>query len=300
MARLVAERSDIIMQYSNNREQLREMEDEVFHQQIMIGFEGTVFLILILFGIWLIYRSLVRSEELKFHQQNFLLAVTHELKTPLASMKINIDGLVSPKVSDEDKATIVPRMKQDIGRLEKLVENILEAGRFDKSGYRLNRESINLSELLSERLDQMVNQFSFPAIDITRTIRPDLRILGDAPALGRAIDAIFDNAVKYRSGEQVQLQVNLTVKGKDAELSISDKGQGLEAKERAAIFERFYRVGDELTRRSEGTGLGLFLCREIIRAHGGSIVANSDGQGKGSCFTITLRLDKNSENNTFG
>lgn len=300
MARLVAERSDLIMRYSDNREQLAEMEDEVFRQQIMIGLEGTVFLILILVGIWMIYRSLVRSEELKFHQQNFLLAVTHELKTPLASMKVNMDGLVSPKVSDEDKATIVPRIKQDIGRLEKLVENILEAGRFEKNGYRLNQESINLSNLLSERLDQMDDLISSPSIDIMRTITPDLRIMGDAPAMGRAIDAIFDNAVKYRSGDNLRLQVNLTTKGNDAVLSIVDNGLGLEAKEKAAIFERFYRVGDELTRRSEGTGLGLFLCREIIRAHGGSIFADSDGQGKGSCFTITLRLDKSDEKNSSG
>lgn len=300
MAQLVEEKAEIVRQVSNDIELINKIEEEVFHQQIMIGLEGSVFLILIMVGIWLIYRSLVRSEELKYHQQNFLMAVTHELKTPLASMKIYLDSLSSPKISEEKKTAVIPRMKQDVNRLEKLVENILEAGRFERSGYHISRERMNLSEIVNERLDFLKDAFSDCTIETDREIEPNVTISGDASAIGRCIDAICENGIKYRKGNEVRLRITLKKDQSSVRLTIADDGIGFEPKERASIFERFYRVGDELTRRTEGSGLGLFLCREILQAHSAKIKAHSEGPGKGARFEIMFKLDGNDENHSSG
>jgi signal transduction histidine kinase len=107
--------------------------------------------------------------------------------------------------------------------------------------------------------------------------------------LGRAIDAVLENALKYHCGESAEVAVEMTDDGRMTTISVADKGVGFDAREGRSLFERFYRIGSELTRRQSGSGLGLYLCREIIRAHGGDVTAFSPGPGKGATFTITLR-----------
>lgn len=300
MAQLVAEKTEIVRSITDDTQLIDEIEHEAFHQQVMIGLEGSVFLILILVGIWLMYRSLVRSEELKYHQQNFLHAVTHELKTPLASMKVYIDSLISPKLAKEQKQAVLPRMRQDVARLERLVENILEAGRFERSGYHLNLERINLSDIVNGRLDNLEEITNSCAVEIKRDIEPEVFITGDAAALGRSIDAVLENGVKYRKENEVHLAITLRREKRSIRLTVSDNGIGFEPSERNSIFERFYRVGDERTRRTEGSGLGLYLCREIIRAHSAEIRAYSNGTGKGARFEILFNAEMTDEDHPSG
>jgi signal transduction histidine kinase len=125
-------------------------------------------------------------------------------------------------------------------------------------------------------------------IELKADIQPEISAFGDGMAIARAIDAILENCLKYHNG-QIHIDIGLAdTKGKIA-LTIADRGIGFERKDSKAIFERFYRVGDEMTRQQSGTGLGLYLCREIIRAHGGKVEAHSEGPGKGAEFTITLK-----------
>ncbi|RME19965.1 MAG: ATP-binding protein, partial [Candidatus Zixiibacteriota bacterium] len=126
-------------------------------------------------------------------------------------------------------------------------------------------------------------------IGIIRDVADNINIMADPLALGRAIDAVLENAVKYNDSPQVELRVSLKKTDGKAKLTIKDNGIGFNPKEHEAIFERFYRIGSELTRKYEGTGLGLYLSREIIRAHGGKIQAHSDGPGTGAEVTITLK-----------
>ncbi|MEW6051314.1 MAG: HAMP domain-containing sensor histidine kinase [Candidatus Zixiibacteriota bacterium] len=298
MARVVGEKVDIAKELGGSPELVEQIHRQEITRQIMVGTEGVFFLVLILLGAWLIYRALVRTEELKFHQQNFLSAVTHELKTPLASIKLYLDTLESAKVAPEKKEMIVPRMKEDVARLEKLVEDILEAGRFDRSGYHIEKSRFDLSALVTERLDVVARVPSKVPKSIDREIPNGVYVHGDRSAMGRAVDAILENALKYHNDETVHISVRLGTDGDWISLAIADEGIGFEPKEASAIFERFYRVGDEMTRRNSGTGLGLYLCREIIRAHGGSVTARSDGAGKGAEFTITLKRADGYENDT--
>lgn len=298
MARVVGEKVDLARELGGAPELVERIQRQEITRQIMVGTEGVFFLVLILAGAWLIYRALVRAEELKFHQQNFLSAVTHELKTPLASLKLYLDSLQSTKIPPEKKEKIIPRMAEDIERLERLVEDILEAGRFDRSGYHLEKAPFDFSALLAARLDHLASLPSKVPIRITREIPESVTLVGNASAMGRALDTILENSLKYHDDTSVQVTATLEQRGGDLVLGITDCGIGFEPKEANAIFERFYRVGDEMTRTRPGTGLGLYLCREIIRAHGGRVTAHSDGPGQGATFTITLKQTGNYENGT--
>src|SRR5512140_2238956 len=155
MARLVGEKVDMAQQLGGSPAFVAQIHQEEIKRQMMVGTEGIFFLLLVLLGAWLIYRALVKSEELKFHQQNFLMAVTHELKTPLASIRIYLDTLQSPKIDPAKKEKVIPRMKEDIDRLGRLVENILDAGRFERHGYHLNRANLDLSALVDSRVEAL-------------------------------------------------------------------------------------------------------------------------------------------------
>jgi signal transduction histidine kinase len=302
MAILLDEKVDMAAQLGADQAFVENIHQEEVSRQIMLGMEGIFFLVLVLFGAWLIYRALVKTEELKFHQQNFLMAVTHELKTPLASIKIYLDTLQSVKISEEKKATVIPRIKADVGRLEKLVENILDAGRFERSGYHLNKEQFNLTDMVTQGLDKLQTLPIQSRLQINRDLESDISMYGDRKALARAFDAILENSLKYSDKDKIIIDAGLKQKTEKIELVVSDNGIGLSRKETSEIFNRFYRVGHEMTRGKPGSGLGLYLSREIIRAHNGKITAHSNGVGNGTTLIITLKSSQNgnNKNNTAG
>ncbi len=300
MARLVDEKVDIAHDLGADPAFLQMLHDQEISRQVMIGLEGIFFLILFSGGAYVIYRSLAKTEELKFRQQNFLMAVTHELKTPLASMKLYLNTLNSSKIPDEKKASVVPRMNEDLSRLEKLVDNILEAGRFERHGYELHRTPMELDRLVKQLLGKFREMPTSKPLAIEADLSTGVIVNADSAALSRAIEAVLENGLKYNDKEDIRLSVELTRSDWTARLVIADNGIGLEKSDTRAIFERFYRVGSELSRAHPGSGLGLYLCREIVRAHGGDIIAESDGIGHGTRFIITLETEQIDENNTAG
>lgn len=301
MARLFDEKVDLAIELGASEEFVQHLHDEEIARQMMIGSEGIFFLILVGLGAYLIYRSLAKNEELNFHQQNFLMAVTHELKTPLASMKIYLDTLKSDKIDQEKKLAIIPRIKDDVNRLEKQVENILEAGRFERSGYKLTPEEIDLSQMVENCLSRLTKLSLKKELVINKNkFENKIIYRGDPFALMRAIDALLENSLKYNDADNIILDIDLYGLKNNIYLKIKDNGIGLAKADLYRIFERFYRVGNELSRTNAGSGLGLYLCREIIKAHKGTIVAKSEGIGCGVEFNIILKVNKKYENNSAG
>lgn len=299
VARVLGDMTEMAVELGADDAYVQRIQEEEISKQIMIGSEGIFFLTLIGIGAWLIYRALVKNEELKFHQQNFLMAVTHELKTPLASMKIYLDSLKSDKISQEKKISIIPRLKEDVNRLERQVENILEAGRFERSGYQLNKSEFDFSSMVENCLSKLNDYSHKKEIVVTKNnFQKNLIYYGDGYALTRAIDAILENSIKYNDKDIIEINTELYLKNGLIYLNIKDNGVGLEKKDTDKIFERFYRVGSELNRTNSGSGLGLYLCYEIIKAHKGNVTAASDGPGKGVEFNIQLKADKKYENNS--
>ncbi len=299
-AQLVNEKVEMAEQLGADQQYVEDIHRQEVSRQIVIGSGGVVFLLLLLLGIWAIYRTLLRTQQLKIQQQNFLMAVTHELKTPLASAKLYLDSLQSEKIPLEKKWSVLPRMRQDVVRLETMIENILDAGRFERHAYQIKRERVNLSQLLASAVVALETIPAAVPRSVETDIEPDLYIQGDPVALRRAINAVLENALKYHNGHHVVVNVGLRARGDRALLMIADNGVGLEKADCKAVFERFYRVGDGLTRTTGGSGLGLYLCREMIRLHRGDVTAHSAGRGRGAEFTFSLPLERGDENNPAG
>ncbi len=289
MAMLVDEKVDIARDLGAPADIVQMIHEQEVRRQIMVGLEGCFFLILLLVGAWLIYRSLVKAEQLKSHQENFIMAVTHELKTPLASMLVSLDSLASPRIADDRKRELIPRMKEDVRRLERIVNNVLEAGRLGRSQEALHREVTDLSSLVEKLIARVSTVSTRLPLTVDKNIEPAVMVMADPQELSRAVEAVLENSLKYHDEKVIHIAVSLNREGEHAVLSISDRGIGLTRQDCEAVFERFYRVGNELTRRSSGTGLGLYLAREVIRAHKGTITAHSDGVGMGTTFKIVLK-----------
>ena len=300
MARLLDEKVSMAHALGATPEFVEQMHQEEIKRQIMLGSEGVIFLLIIIFGAWLFYRALVQTEAMKARQQNFLLSVTHELKTPIASLRIYLDTLESPKIAEEKKRAVVPRMKQDALRLERMVSNILEAARFDHQKYLLDMARVNLSRMLEDALAYLSSAATQLPREITSDIPPNVYIEADPKALRRAIDSVLENCLKYHDGKLIKIHLGLEQSERKVVVSVADNGVGFNPKEAEALFDRFYRVGSEMTRSSDGSGLGLYLCREIVRAHGGEVKAHSDGIGKGARFVIELKGRLTDEDNSAG
>jgi signal transduction histidine kinase len=278
---LVNEKIDLATQLGATYQMLEVIGAEEKARQRMVFMEAAFFFLVLGFGLLLIYRALAKQHELTRQQENFMMAVTHELKTPLASLSIHIDGLSAPEIPDNKKAELIPRMKNDVNRLRKQVQDVLEASAALSPEKLHTKERFNLSTLLAERFESLKRAHNPGQYTLNCSIVEEIYLNGDRRAIGRAIDSILENSIIHNSGKQIEIQVKLYRDNQKVVLEIADNGVGVGMVDLGKIFERFYRVGSELTRTAQGTGLGLFICREIFKAHGGKVWAISDGPGTG-------------------
>ncbi len=257
-----------------------------YHRQFaMIIGEGSVFIGLLLWGIWLTRRSLTRELALSRQQRNFLLSITHELKSPLAAIKLTIQTLQKRELQAEKREQLLDNALQDTDRLQELVENILMAAKIENHSYTYQREAFNLSELvgnIAHKWKDMEGDSRIFKIEVEENVM----IKGDYLSLSSVVHNLVENAVKYTlEGEEIR--VSLSADEQQATLEIADTGQGIPLSERAAIFRKFYRVGNEDTRQSKGTGLGLYIVQQVVLEHQGTIVV-TDNEPKGVCIRIRL------------
>ena len=264
------------------------IEQESSRRIKMFASEGSFFVPITLFGAFLIYRTLKRSEGLKFRQQNFIHAVTHEFRTPLTSLRLYLQTLQAGKLHDDKKPELYDKMLDDCYRLDGMVDNVLEAGHSVRNDYKLNLVKTDLSGDLSEYLDNFEPQVKGLNGQIERRIEPDIFVRTDYHALERAVKAIMENALKYSKPDNRVIRVALTREASHACITIADNGVGIPKNEQKYIFDRFYRIGNESTRNFKGTGLGLYLARQTVEGHGGKIEIQSEGIDRGSVFTIKL------------
>ncbi len=250
---------------------------------------GVIFFALIITGLVLNTIFLVREIRRNEQHDAFLNAVTHELKTPIASIKLYLETLKTREVSDAKRREFYDVMLADNNRLLNTVEQVLQASRTREKQRQLNISEISVGKLLGEcvkivqtryKLDETAIKFTQPADDI--------KVFGDASELQIVFTNLLDNAVKY-SAETPKISARIKNSGdKKVQIFIKDNGIGLNSSEFKRIFKRFYRVSNLSTQEKKGTGLGLFIVKEIIEKHGGKISADSNGEGKGSTFIVQL------------
>jgi signal transduction histidine kinase len=246
--------------------------------------EGATFLLLTLAGAVFVYRATRRQIRMNAQQQNFMMAVTHELKTPIAVAKLNLETLGRHELDREKQQKIIRSALQETNRLNDLCNNILLSSQLEAGGYEVNRETCNLSKLAEE----IVHAFRqrFPSREIVASVEADIHAEADMLMMRLAMNNLLDNALKY-APEDKPIRVRLSAVGNQAEFAVQDEGPGIPDSEKARIFERFYRIGQESTRSSKGTGLGLYLTRKIVEDHHGSIFVQ-DNLPQGSTFIIRM------------
>jgi two-component system, OmpR family, phosphate regulon sensor histidine kinase PhoR len=248
----------------------------------MVVGEGIVFLGLLTWGTIQTLRSFRKEMQLARMQKNFLLSVTHEFKSPLASIKLYLQTILKHPLEKEKEVSFINKAIADTERLDNLLENTLLANRVDHEGYSFNKEEFNFSALVRLIIQKYNAGLEHPSIEMD--IEESQIIFGDKLAMTLLMNNLIENAIKY-SPSNTPVNVKLKRDKNQIVLRVTDNGIGISASERENVFRKFYRIGNEETRNTKGTGLGLFLVKYIVRSHNGKI-SILDNKPKGSIFEI--------------
>lgn len=244
--------------------------------------EGITFSILLFIGAVFVYRSVRRQFILQLQQRNFMMAVTHELKTPISVVNLNLETLQRYQLDPARQQKLLKSTLEENARLNTLTSNILVSSQLEGAGYKITREELDLSRLLRDCVQQFRNRY--PEHRFVELIEEDSDLRGDALLLQMLINNLLENATKY-SPKESTITASLCVRDRRIFLEVSDEGPGIPAGEQRKIFNKFYRIGNEETRKTAGTGLGLYLCRRIAEDHNADITVTNLSP-RGSKFAV--------------
>lgn len=253
----------------------------------MIFGEGSMFVIVFTVGAISLHKSIKKERRLQDQKKNFLMSVTHELKSPLASIKLLLQTIQKRDLTKQQVHDFINKSLLDIERLDDMVENMLLASKIDNRSYTFPKAQFNLSALV----DSVVNRLQLNKCDLTQQlinaeIEPKIEITGDKFALTSVVTNLLENAIKY-SGPCEVVDVKLYSRDSKIFLEVADHGIGIADAEKPRIFDRFYRVGSEETRNTKGTGLGLYIVKEVLNQHEASISVK-DNAPTGSVFEVVF------------
>jgi K+-sensing histidine kinase KdpD len=272
--------------------QQEELDAKLKARWVMILGEGAVFLSLLAFGIYRVRKTFKQEILLSRQQQNFLLSVTHELKTPLASNKLFLQTLEKHELPKEKQAEIIKKAISDVERLNSLIDNILLSARIENGEMLLNKEQFQLSDLVKSIINQSV-QLDFVKHRFNVQTLKDTLIHVDKNAFSSILLNLIENALKYSSPENaVYIEIDTTTS--HSVLRIKDEGVGMSEFDKKHAFDKFYRGGNEETRNTKGTGLGLFIVKKLVHWHKGTIHIY-DNQPKGTIFEIQFPIKVKNE-----
>lgn len=295
-------------------EALAELERERRSHVNQYRWEGAFFLAVLLAGVWVIRRALLQERELRLRQENFLAAVSHELKSPIASLRLAGDTLRRPQLSGERRQQLLDRNHRDLDRLEELVVKLLDTSRVEAGRVELAPADVELLPLVQRLVEDLETGTRGMLVgDSDRKLRVNvdcpegLIVRADAVALETILRNLLTNAVTAVSGvEEPEISVSVSRSANSASsvssgsateeitLEVRDNGVGFEPVEAERLFEKFYRPGSELQRSTKGTGLGLYLVKRFAELEGGSVTASSPGPNEGAVFRVVLRRERRS------
>ncbi|GEO09701.1 sensor histidine kinase [Segetibacter aerophilus] len=247
--------------------------------------EGSTFLALILIGAVFVYRATRRQITLSMQQQNFMMAVTHELKTPIAVTRLNLETMQKRRLEEQQQQKLINITLQEVNRLNSLCNNILLASQLDAGEYKISKNEVNVSEVATRVFNDFKTRHS--SRNLKAIIEPNLFVNGEELLIELLMSNLVENALKY-SQRNTAVDIALAKDLKGIHFIVKDEGPGIAETERTKIFEKFYRVGNEETRTAKGTGLGLYLSKQIAKDHQAEITVSNNGE-IGSVFTVTFK-----------
>ena len=247
--------------------------------------EGVTFLLVILAGALFVYRAARKQIKLSQQQQNFMMAVTHELKTPITVTQLNLETLRRHNLDKDKQQKLIDLSLEETARLNTLTSNILITSQLESGNYRINKQPVNFSQLVQQGVNEFVKRF--PQRTFVQNITKEILVAGETSLLHMLISNLIDNAIKY-SPKEKNISISLHTSNRRAILDVSDEGMGIDVQEKKKIFQKFYRVGNEATRTAKGTGLGLSISQGIASSHGGQL--EYDPTSDHTKFTLKLPL----------
>lgn len=250
---------------------------------------GATFLGIVLAGVILYLILAVKAINLNQRQSNFIDAVTHELKSPLASLKLYLQTLNRRPVSLEQQQDFLRFMLADVERLDELINQLLDAGRLDRPRSVQEAEDVDLAVLLRECTEAVCLRYRAPADVVDLALEPCV-VRAARVDLDMIFRNLIDNAVKYADDDDPRVTITLRAVrgGERVEVRVADNGRGIPPKARRMIFRRFVRLGSELERDKPGTGLGLYIVGVLVRRLKGKVRVDDRGAAPGTEFTVTL------------
>jgi two-component system, OmpR family, sensor histidine kinase SenX3 len=258
-------------------------------REVVLMVLGMVFFALIITGLILNTIFLVREIRRSEQHDAFLNAVTHELKTPIASLKLYLDTLKSRDVSEEKRREFYEVMTADSDRLLNTVEQVLLASRSREIGRITDVSELQVGDVIRDAIAAVLARYNLDQSTIRFTESGDLETIGDREELFTVFLNLLDNAVKYSpEDKKISIRAKPSATGTRIDIVIRDSGIGIPSGDLKRIFRRFYRVAGAPSKNVKGTGLGLFIVQSIIKRHGGKIRAESKGEGRGTTFFIQL------------
>ncbi len=257
-------------------------------QKLMIVGESAVFFLSLVMGMWFINRGYLKEAAASRQRRNFLLSITHELKSPIAGIQLAAETLMKRELPREQRDRLLHNTLKETDRLKNLVNDLLLSAKLE-SAYQVHREPLEWEIFLNEIIANM--RIKYPRAFFECNIPNGLpHFEGDRSGLSSVVQNLLENAVKY-SPEPAKVDVRVATQGSVVVLEVADQGIGIPEKERRNVFGKFYRIGSEDTRQTKGTGLGLYIVDQIVKAHNGTI-AVLDNKPAGTVFRIELPLPK--------
>ena len=246
--------------------------------------EGLTFLLITLAGAFFVYNAARRQLRLHQQQKNFMMAVTHELKTPIAVTKLNLETLRRHQLDPDKQARIIGDAINETERLDSLCNNILLSSQLESGGYQFTLQEFDAVKMVSAAVRAFVTRY--PQRSFELKVPEQVQVMGEEFLLRLVLNNLLENAIKYAPAE-LPITIVLTEDQQQVMLSVSDLGKGIPDGEKEKVFEKFYRLEDESRRKTKGTGLGLYLSTKIVRDHNGRLEL-ADNHPQGSIFRVIL------------
>ncbi len=269
------------------------LEEKLYERWWMVAGEGIVFLTLLVIGVTYVRNSFAKEYQVARQQRNFMMSITHEFKSPIAAIRLSLETILKRDVEKQQQKNILSRALFETDRINILVENILMATRIEAANLDFNMVEFNLSDCISSyawmKKDTITGNRKLEI-----HIEDGIYIKGDALAIGSLVMNLLENAEKY-TPEKSTIKISLAEKNEQAILKVSDNGIGIADADKRKIFEKFYRVGNEETRTTKGTGLGLYISRFIALKHR-AVISVKENQPKGSIFEVVFPVSKENNN----